>query len=153
MKTAVLSALVIALASGLAIGTQSTLTNLAGRLLGPTRTGLFINFSGGAIAGIVLLALGLRTTRIPTPPLTGSAVPIVIVAGALGLGIIAGVAFAFPRIGIAAGMATILFGQMLVAVLVDTLGWGGAPPIPLGLNRVVGLGFLVAGALLVLPRG
>ncbi|MCJ7825912.1 MAG: DMT family transporter, partial [Anaerolineales bacterium] len=120
MKTAVLSALVIALGSGLAIGTQSTLTNLAGRLLGPTRTGLFINFAGGAIAGIVLLALGLRTTRIPVPPLTGSAVPIVVVAGALGLGIIAGIAFAFPKIGIAAGLATIIFGQMLVAVIVDT---------------------------------
>ena len=153
MKAPVISALVIAFASGLAIGTQSTLTNWAGRLLGPTRTGLFINFAGGAIAGIVILALAFRTTRIPAPPITGSIIPIVVGAGALGLGIIAGIAFAFPKIGIAAGLATIIFGQMLVAVIVDTLGWAGAPPIPLGLARVFGLGFLLVGAWLVLPRG
>jgi len=28
---------------------------------------------------------------------------------------------------------------MLVALLVDALGWGGAPPIPLPLGRLAGL--------------
>jgi len=153
MKASVLSALVIALGSGLAIGTQSTLTNWAGRLLGPARTGLLVNFSGGVIAGIILLALSVLTTAIPAPAITRPAVLIVAAAGALGLGIIAGIAFALPKIGIAAGLATIIFGQMLVAVVVDTQGWGGAPPIPLRLERLVGLGFLVVGAWLILPRG
>ncbi|MGB2895517.1 MAG: DMT family transporter [Anaerolineales bacterium] len=153
MKASVLSALVIALGSGLAIGTQSTLTNWAGRLLGPARTGLLVNFAGGVVAGIVLIVLSLRTTAMPEPAITRSVVLIVAAAGALGLGIIAGIAFALPRIGIAAGLATIIFGQMLVAVVIDAQGWGGAPPIPLRLERLVGLGFLVVGAWLILPRG
>lgn len=152
MKAPVLYALIVALSCGLAIGTQSTLTNWAGRLLGPARTGLLLNFAGGVIAGVFLLALSRRLPPLPATVNMASTVPLVAVAGGLGLGIIAGIAFSLPKIGIAAGLASIIFGQMLVAVVVDTLGWGGAPPIPLRLERLLGLGFLLIGAWLVLPR-
>jgi transporter family-2 protein len=77
---------------------------------------------------------------------------VVIAAGALGLLIIAGAAYALPRIGIAAGLATIILGQMVVALLVDTFGWGGAPPLPLRIERLAGLVMLLIGTWLVLPR-
>ena len=153
MKVSVLSALIIALGSGLAIGTQSTLINYAGRLLGPIQTGLIVNLAGGVIAGIVLLALALLTSVIPSTAILKSVIPVAAAAGVLGLGIVAGIAYSFARVGVAAGFATIIFGQMLVAVLVDTQGWGGAVPIPLRPERLVGLGLLVVGAWLVLPRG
>jgi transporter family-2 protein len=77
---------------------------------------------------------------------------VVIAAGALGLVIIAGAAYALPRVGIAAGLATIIFGQMIVALFVDTFGWGGAPPLPLQLERIAGVAMLLVGTWLVLPR-
>ncbi len=152
MKEPVPSALLVALVSGLAIGFQSTLTNWAGRLIGPTRTGLLVNLAGGAIAGLVILALGFLTLSRPLRGLTLSSAMVVTIAGALGLVIIAGAAYALPRIGIAAGLATIILGQMLVALVVDTLGWGGAPPVPLRLGRLAGVGFLLIGTWLILPR-
>lgn len=153
MKASVLSALVVAMGSGLAIGAQSTLINFAGRLLGPVRTGLVVNFAGGVIAGIVLIALTLFTQAMPSTAIMKPVIPIAAAAGTLGLGIVAGIAYSLGRVGVAAGFATIIFGQMLVAVLVDTQGWGGAVPIPLRPERLVGLGLLVVGAWLVLPRG
>jgi transporter family-2 protein len=84
--------------------------------------------------------------------LTASSAVIVIAAGALGVAIIAGAAYALPRIGIAAGLATIILGQMAIALLVDTFGWGGAPPAPLRLERLAGLGLLLIGTWLILPR-
>jgi len=152
MKEPVLSALLVALGSGLAIGFQSTLTNWAGRLIGPGRTGLFVNLAGGAIAALLVLALGFLTASRPTQGLTAPSAMIVIAAGALGLAIIAGAAYALPRIGIAAGLATIILGQMVVALVVDTLGWGGAPPVPLRFERLAGLGALLIGTWLILPR-
>ena len=151
MKESAITALLIALACGLAIGTQSTLTNWAGRLIGPIRTGLLVNLAGGAIVAIILLLLALLRDPRTVQPITTIGTTIVILAGVLGLGIIAGIAFALPRVGIAAGLATIIFGQMLVALLVDTLGWGGAPPIPLRLGRLAGLGLLLMGTWLILP--
>jgi transporter family-2 protein len=152
MKEPVLSALFVAMATGLAIGCQSTLTNWAGRLTGPLRSGLLINLAGGAIAALVVVAASLLTVSKPMQGLTRSTGALVIVAGALGLAIIAGAAFALPRVGIAGGLATIILGQMLVALLVDTLGWGGAPPLPLRLERLAGVALLLLGTWLVLPR-
>jgi len=152
MKESVLSALFVAMASGVAIGFQSTLTNWAGRLIGPVRSGLLINFAGGAIAALIVLAAGFLTVARPMQGLTRSASMVVIAAGALGLVIIAGAAYALPRVGIAAGLATIIFGQMIVALFVDTFGWGGAPPLPLQLERIAGVAMLLVGTWLVLPR-
>jgi transporter family-2 protein len=152
MKEPLFSALFVAMATGLAIGCQSTLTSWAGRLIGPVRSGLLINFAGGAIAAIIILTTSLLTASKSMQSLTPSSGAVVIFAGALGLGIIAGAAFALPRIGIAAGLATIILGQMVVALLVDTFGWGGAPPLPLRLGRLAGVALLLVGTWLVLPR-
>jgi uncharacterized membrane protein YdcZ (DUF606 family) len=152
MKESLIVAVLVALGSGLAIGTQSTLTGWAGRLVGPVRAGLLINLAGGALAALILLTLMLVRFPSAGQAPTRSVVMIVVVAGALGIGIIAGIAFALPRVGVAAGLATIIFGQMLVALVVDTLGWAGAAPIPLRLERLAGLGFLLAGTWLILPR-
>jgi transporter family-2 protein len=152
MKEPLLSALFAAMATGLAIGFQSTLTNWAGRLIGPVRSGLLINFAGGAIAALIVVAAGLLTVSRPIQGLTRSSGMVVVAAGALGLVIIAGAAYALPRVGIAAGLATIIFGQMAVAMLIDTFGWGGAPPLPLRLERLAGVAMLLIGTWLVLPR-
>lgn len=152
MQKAILSAVLVALASGLAIGTQSTLTNWAGRIIGPVRTGLLINLAGGLLASLVLLVWGIRSRSVPVPSMGMAPGVILVTAGALGVGIIAGLAFSLPRIGIAAGLATIISGQMLVAVVVDTLGWGGGGVIPLGAGRLAGLALLAIGTWFILPR-
>jgi len=152
MQRAMIVALVGAVGTGLAIGTQASLNTWLGRLVGPIRTGLLVNLAGGVLAALLLLTLAATGQLSLTGSLRSSPVLILVTSGALGLVIIGGIAYSLPRTGIAAGVAAIFFGQMLVAVLVDSLGWGGADPIPLRIGRLIGLGLLFAGTWLVLPR-
>ncbi len=142
---------VVALATGIAIGMQSTLSSRIGNLLGNFRTGIFMNFIGGIIAGIILLVItfiqGKAWWQIPTPALI-----MLIAAGTLGIAIITGVSFSLQRTGVAAGLATIILGQLVLSIIVDTKGIGGVTPIPLTWQRVVGLVVVAGGVYLLLPR-
>lgn len=142
---------VVALATGIAIGMQSTLSSRIGSLLGNFRTGIFMNFVGGIIAGIILLVItfmqGKAWWQISTPALI-----MLIAAGALGIAIITGVSFSLQRTGVAAGLATIILGQLILSIIVDTKGFVGVMPIPLTWQRVVGLIVVAGGVYLLLPR-
>lgn len=151
MQDFLIVALVVAIGTGLTIGVQTTLINWGGRLVGPLSTGLLVNISGGTLGVLLLLAFSSRLTSLSWGTFKGAA-PYVVAAGMLGVGIVAGAAFALPRIGIAAGMLAVILGQMLVATIVDTNGWGGLEPIPLSLSRVAGLVLLVVATWLLLPR-
>jgi uncharacterized membrane protein YdcZ (DUF606 family) len=51
-----------------------------------------------------------------------------------------------------AGNMAIVFGQIAVAVVIDTLGLGGYDPIPLQPVRILGVILLGVGLYLALPR-
>jgi transporter family-2 protein len=146
------AAVLVAAGSGIAIGLQATLNNWSGRLIGPTGTGLLVNLAGGIVALIIMLFLAPGRGTLPVRALQGSAPLLVLVSGALGIGIITGIAYSLPRTGTAAGLSAIIAGQMLIAVLVDSAGWGGTLPIPLSAPRALGLVFLCLGTWLLLPR-
>src|SRR6185503_10008821 len=138
MQEMTLTGVAIALGSGLAIGIQATLFTLIGRSIGPIRASLILNVTGGIVAGIVMLAvLGIQGNRhwiIPRNTLVFA-----VIAVTLGIFIVTGVALAFQRTGVAAGIATVFLGQMLIGIVVDILGLAGAEPIPLDLRRRLGL--------------
>src|SRR5574341_233868 len=134
--------LIVALACGLGVGTQASLNNAAGRLAEPIMTGLLVNFLGGAASAVILAAIYLRQGAGILSAIRGSTLNILVIAGLLGIAIITGAAFALPRVGVAAGLAAIIVGQMVVAVIVDTLGLVGGQPIPLSWVRVGGLALL-----------
>jgi bacterial/archaeal transporter family-2 protein len=140
-----------ALLTGLAIGTQSTLSSKIGTLIGSLRTGVLMNFIGGIIAGLVFLIMVLINGKsyAKAPPLAWL---LLVIGGALGITIITGVAFSLQRAGVAAGLATIILGQMVISVIADSRGWGGAAPIPVTLPRILGLVLLVAGVYMLLPK-
>ena len=153
MQKSILPALIVALFSGLAIGAQSSLNSAAGKITGATLTGLLVNFLGGAAAGLLLVVVYVRQGKATFSAIRAPTLGIIVVSGLLGIGIIAGIAYALPKIGIAAGLATIIAGQMAVAVLVDTFGLAGGQPIPLNLTRIGGLGLLTLGTWAILPKG
>ncbi len=142
---------VVALATGIAIGTQSTLSSRIGSLLGNFRTGVFMNFIGGIIAGMILLVVtlvqGKAWWQISTPALL-----MLIAAGAIGIAIVTGISFSLQRTGVAAGLATVILGQLALSIIVDTKGIGGVAPIPLTWQRVVGLIVVAGGVYLLLPK-
>lgn len=140
-----------ALLTGMAIGTQSTLSSRIGTIIGTLRTGVLMNLVGGGLAGLLFLVLLLINGRsyAKAPP---TAWLLLVIAGALGIAIITGVSFSLQRAGVAAGLATIILGQMFVSLLADARGWGGAAPIPVTLPRILGLLLLAAGVFLLIPR-
>lgn len=151
LRTAIIVGALGALATGVAIGIQAMLTSRAGGIIGNIRTGLLTNFLGGAIAGVVILILFLQqgsgTWKIPT-----SAVAMVAVSGMLGILIITGISFSLQRAGVAAGLATIILGQLIVSIIVDTRGIGAIEPIPLTIQRVGGLFVMAVAVYLLMPK-
>ncbi|TEU00271.1 MAG: hypothetical protein E3J30_02925 [Anaerolineales bacterium] len=151
LRTAIVVGAIGALATGVAIGIQATLTSRAGGIIGNIRTGLLTNFLGGAVAGVVILILFLQqgsgNWKIPT-----TAVGMVAVSGMLGILIITGISFSLQRAGVAAGLATIILGQLIVSIIVDSRGIGNVEPIPLTIQRVGGLFVMAVAVYLLMPR-
>jgi transporter family-2 protein len=153
MQKSILPALIIALLVGLAIGTQASLNSAAGKISGAALTGLLVNFFGGAAAGLLLVLVYVRQGKVTFSAIPTPALGIMVVSGLLGIGIIAGIAYALPKIGIAAGLSTIIAAQMAVAVLVDTFGLTGGQPVPLNWTRIGGFGLIALGTWVILPKG
>jgi len=151
MKNAIIIGGLGAFATGLAISLQSYFSGRAGGLIGPVRTGLWTNFLGGALAGVLILGVRLFNKQ------SGDAIPVqtlsmILLSGALGIVIIMGIAFSIDLAGVAAGSAAVFLGQMFLSVIADTMGWGGAEPIPLDVRRFAGLVILAVGVYLLLPK-
>jgi uncharacterized membrane protein YdcZ (DUF606 family) len=83
---------------------------------------------------------------------TRNILPISALAGVLVLVGVAGVAFSMTRVGVTAGNMALLFGQMVIAVLIDTAGFGGYDKVPMSLPRIAGLVLMAVGVYLALPR-
>ena len=151
MKNAIVIGGLGAFATGLAISLQSYFSGRAGSLVGPVKTGLWTNFLGGALAGVLILGVRLFSKQgveaIPTQTLS-----MIFMSGALGIVIIMGIALSIDLAGVAAGSAAVFLGQMFLGVIADTMGWGGADAIPLDLRRIGGLLILAVGVYLILPR-
>lgn len=139
--------IVLALATGALIAIQSSWNGIAGKQLGAINTGLLSLAAGGLVAIIILLI-----RRGVVSDALRSSVWYVIGAGVLGIVILASISFVVQRVGVTAGLAGLILGQLLVAFLIDTFGWGGTP-IPVETKRVIGLLLLGVAVYLVLPRG
>jgi transporter family-2 protein len=153
MQKSILQALAIALVSGLAVGVQSTLNGVAGRLTGAVLTGLLVNAGAGAASGLFLVVFFAREGPAALLAIRAPTAGIILAAGLLGIGIISGIAYALPRIGVAAGLSAVIAGQMAVGVVVDTFGFGGGQAIPLNWARIGGVGLLALGTWFILPKG
>jgi transporter family-2 protein len=138
MKEMTLTGIGIALGSGLAIGIQATLFTVIGRSVSPLRGSLILNVTGGIVAGLIMLiALGIGGNQ--GWNVSRNTLVSAVIAVSLGILIVAGVSFAFQRTGVAAGIATLFLGQMVIGIIVDALGLAGGEPIPLDPWRILGL--------------
>lgn len=153
MSRPLLISLLVTLASGIAIGAQASLNSASGRTVPPAITGLLVNFMGGLVSAVVLAVFYIREGPQVFEAARGATLLMIIAAGVLGIVIISGIAYAFPKTGVAAGIAALLVGQMVVAVIVDTLGLTGGAPIRLTWLRLAGFGLLALGMWALLQKG
>jgi transporter family-2 protein len=151
MKNVILIGGLGAFATGIAIALQAYLSGRAGDLVGPIKTGLWTNFLGGALAGLIILTIRFIDKDASTT-LTQNAFITIFISGALGIIIITGIAFSINLAGVTAGVAAIFLGQMVLSTIVDTMGWGGVETIPLDSRRIIGLVIMAISVVLLLPR-
>jgi transporter family-2 protein len=150
MKNALIIGILAAVATGSAIGLQASLGSRIGSVITPLRTGLWMNLVGGLIAGTLIVLF--RNQEQISGRIPGTVIPMLIIAGALGVSIIVGVSFSLARTGVAAGLAGLFLGQMLVGLVVDTFGWGSIQPVPLDGRRLLGLLVMALAVFLLLPK-
>lgn len=136
----------LALCVGIASAAQgATNGTLAGRV--GLATAVWIN------ALVVFASATIVWFAAPRAPVSATPSPwFLYLGGVYGLVIIAGAAFAFPRLGAGPTTALMVAAQLGAALVLDYLGLPGGK-IDVTPSRIVGAALLVAGALLVLwPR-
>ncbi|MBI3159684.1 MAG: DMT family transporter [Chloroflexi bacterium] len=150
MKTTLLLGTLLAMGTGILIGSQATIGGRLGALIGPARVGIWMNVAGGLIA---LVLAGVLVARTPEAwPLPGRVVAWLLFAGLLGILIVTGSSLALGRVGAAAGLSAMIFGQMLVATIYDATGLSTGAPIPVQGARIFGLAVMAVAVYLLLPR-
>ncbi|MEE8355929.1 MAG: DMT family transporter [Anaerolineales bacterium] len=152
MRLSIITGALVALLTGIAIAVQSTMTSRVGGIIGDIRTGILTNTLGGIAAGSLMLIWLLREG-----PEVWKVPPVVIgvtaLSGMLGVLIITGISFSLQRAGVAAGLASVILGQLVISFLVDSLGIGGVEPIPISATRILGILVSGFGVFLLLPKG
>jgi transporter family-2 protein len=144
MNPALFSAL--AFLAGIFIAVQAPTNALLGKAAGSSIAAALISFAiGTAALAAVLLATGW--VRI-TPALRE--VPWYAWLGGLyGAFFVAIAALVAPRIGVGALLTAAVAGQLLAALALDHFGLLGLPKQPANLARLLGLGMVFVGAVLV----
>ena len=152
MRLSIITGALVALLTGIAIAMQSTMTSRVGSIIGDIRTGILTNTMGGIVAGSLMLFWLLREG-----PEVWKVPPVVIgvttLSGILGVLIVTGISFSLQRAGVAAGLASVIFGQLAISFLIDSLGIGGVEPIPISAVRIFGILVTGFGVYLLLPKG
>ena len=69
--------------------------------------------------------------------------------GVFGALIVIGGLLVFPRLGAATALTLIILGQLAFGVLIDHYGWYNTPQTPVSSMRLLGIGLVIAGFLLV----
>lgn len=134
----------VPLGAGIASALQAA-TNSALTVRSSLVTALVVNVAGTLLGAAALLLV--PGTRAVVP---GAGTPWALYAGGLyGLVIIAGLAFAFPKLGSAWSIALFVLGQSATALALDHYGLLGTVRESLSATRIAGLGLVVAGVLLL----
>ena len=134
----------LAIAAGIAISIQSSLSGVIGRRLGVLEAAFVIHLVGLALAGALMIGLrGGHLAAWRSVPWHAYA------AGFVGVGIVAAVSFAVPRLGLATTLVLTIVAQLVVGAVLDHFGWLGAGPHPFSATRALGLVVLLIGTWLV----
>ncbi len=142
--------MIVGVITGGVFGVVTTIEGAIARVVGPVNASLIEHVFAACIAIPAVIILFSRGNL--TWENTRGILPLSAVAGALVLVAVAGVAYTMSNVGVAAGNMALLFGQIAIAVLIDTIGVAGYDKVPLTLPRIAGLALMVIGVYLVLPR-
>jgi transporter family-2 protein len=150
MKKTLTLGMMVGVATGATFAVVSAIEGGIAMKVGAVNASLIENTVAGLMSVIALTILYSRG-KIIWGSIRG-VLPNASIAGVLVIAAVAGIGYALPRIGVAAGNVAMLFGQMVIAFVIDTMGLVGYERIPLSFPRVAGLLLMALGTYLVMPR-
>ena len=133
--------------AGFLTAMQSPINAALSRTVGVLESS-FVSFAGGALLlGLAMLFFGRgqiwRLTEAPSWQWIG---------GILGAAMVLSSIIAVPRIGVLVTALAMIFGNLLMAAIIDNYGWFGVPVTPFGWRRLLGFVLVLAGLALVYRR-
>jgi transporter family-2 protein len=130
---------------GVATALQAHFMGLLDKRVGTLESVFITYFSGGALIGLIMLVL-----RGGNLGAGGSAPWYAYTSGALGLVIVATLAFSAPRLGLVTCFTIFVAAQFAMGALVDHFGWMGSAVRPLNASRLAGMAVVLAGIWLII---
>jgi len=141
---AVVPAVLVAIAGGIAIAFQSQFSGVIGERLGVIESVFILHVGGILLATVLILAVrGGNLSAWRSLPWYAY------IAGFLGVLIVAAISFAVPRLGLATTLTLSIVTQLLIGVVFDHFGLFGVPQ-PMTVSRGLGIAVLLVGTWLVL---
>ena len=139
-----LSATLVAVVGGLAIGFQSFSAGILGDRIGVMESVFIIHLGGLILSAIVLLFMwGGNLTAWKSVPWY------ILVGGLYGVIILATYSFAIPRIGLATTITLAIVAQLVLSAILDHYGFLGSVQHSFDLRRLIGMLVLFAGTWLI----
>jgi bacterial/archaeal transporter family-2 protein len=132
--------IIIAAIGGATVTLQGQLIGIIDKNLGTVES-VFITYGGGGlIIGITMLLLrGGNLSSIQSIPYY------TLLAGPLGLVIIATIGYSVPRIGLVTAFTVIVASQFIIAAVIDHFGLLGAEIRHINISRLSGIGVMLLG--------
>lgn len=130
----------IAAIGGVAVACQGQLIGIIDKNIG-TLESVFITYGGGGlIIGIIMLVLrGGNLASIQSIP------SYTLLAGPLGVILIAAIGYSVPRLGLVTAFTIIVAAQFIIAAVIDHFGFLGADIRHINPSRIFGIGVMLAG--------
>jgi len=139
-----LSASIVAVVGGLAIGFQSFSAGILGNRVGVMESVFIIHLGGFVLSAIIILFMwGGNLTAWRSVPWY------VLIGGLYGVIILATYSFAIPRIGLATTVTLAIVAQLILSAILDHYGLLGSVQHPFDLRRLIGMLVLFAGTWLI----
>lgn len=138
-------AFVAGLGGAVQIAVQGRLADRIGSL-----EALTVAVTAAALTGIAVLLVARRSLGGLREGYAGP--KWLLLGGVMSAVIVLCITVAGPRIGVVATSALLIAAQFGLATAIDRFGWFGFPPVAVSWQRLLGLAFLAAGAVLVLRR-
>ncbi len=142
--------LIVAVAAGGMFAIIVTFEGAVARVVGGFNASVLEHLFSGTIA-VVALGILLARKSVEWESIR-PVIPLSIVLGFMVFAAVAMISFAVPHTGVALGNFSLVFGQLVLAVLIDTVGFGGLERVPLSPQRIIGLMVMLLGIYLVFPK-
>lgn len=149
MQEGVSLGLIAALCAGIIFAAVSAIEGYIGKNVGAVNASLLEHSVSGVIALTFIAVVALRG-NINWVIVKGIFPQILAGAVLVLLGVMA-IAYAIPRTGVAVGNFAIVLAQIIIAVVIDSIGIGGER-IPITMTKIIGLAIMGVGLYVIVPK-